>query len=209
MNIVQHQFQNQTIDSISARDLHSFLDVKKDFSNWIKGFIETFDLQEGLDYELCSPLKGEQSEQVVDNKELRGGHNKKEYALSMEAVKLICLLSKKPKGVEYRSKVIRDQNATARKLEQLEQQVTEVKKLESIGFKTKCMSYWRKEYDISLPVREMNKAANGKGWLEPEYTQRWGVTPEGYDTGIEREGKNAPTFSEEVFLNLANEEGWL
>lgn len=52
---IEHWDGEQTV---SARELHSFLKVGKDFSTWIKERIQKYDLQEGLDY---SPISGNRS----------------------------------------------------------------------------------------------------------------------------------------------------
>ena len=53
--------------AVSARELHLFLGVGRDFSNWIKGRIEEYGFIENQDYSLL-PKMGEQTG--------RGGHNK-------------------------------------------------------------------------------------------------------------------------------------
>lgn len=40
----------QTIETVNARELHSFLEVGKDFSNWIKNRIEQYGFVEDVDY---------------------------------------------------------------------------------------------------------------------------------------------------------------
>lgn len=56
--IEQKRIGNEEINSIDARDLHSRLGVKKDFTNWIKYNIEKLNLIDGTDYLLAK--KGEQ-----------------------------------------------------------------------------------------------------------------------------------------------------
>ena len=46
--------------AVNARDLHAFLEVKKDFSDWIKKQLERARLLEGRDY-IIFPQKGENS----------------------------------------------------------------------------------------------------------------------------------------------------
>ena len=64
--------------AVNARDLHAFLEVKKDFSDWIKKQIERARLLEGRDY-VVFPQKGEN---------LNGGRPSLEYHLTIEAAKL-------------------------------------------------------------------------------------------------------------------------
>lgn len=40
----------ETVNAVNARDLHAFLEVGKDFSNWIKDRISSYGFSEGTDY---------------------------------------------------------------------------------------------------------------------------------------------------------------
>ena len=39
-----------TVETVSARELHSFLESRQDFSNWIKNRIERYEFVENQDY---------------------------------------------------------------------------------------------------------------------------------------------------------------
>jgi len=89
--IIKQNIEGVEINSISAKDLHKYLEVKKDFSDWIKTQLEldkrtqsTF--KEDVDY-LKNPLKvGKQ----ID------------YILTLETAKHIAMMSKVKKGQEVR-----------------------------------------------------------------------------------------------------------
>ncbi len=76
--------------AVSARELHTFLESKQEFANWIKNRIEKYGFIENQDYELLNNF-GEQSG--------RGGHNKIEYALSIDCAKEISMVEGNEKGV--------------------------------------------------------------------------------------------------------------
>ena len=80
--------------AVNARDLHEFLESKKDFSSWIKDRIERYDFVENEDYVVLLPKVGEQTG--------RGGHNKIEYALSMDAAKELSMVEGNEKGKQAR-----------------------------------------------------------------------------------------------------------
>ncbi|MCT4609148.1 MAG: antA/AntB antirepressor family protein [Pelagimonas sp.] len=86
-----------TIDgepTVNARELHKFLEVGKDFTNWIKGMIEKYGFSEGQDYvEIFARQNGRAK---------RGGHNKKEYFITFDMGKELSMVSKTPKGKEAR-----------------------------------------------------------------------------------------------------------
>jgi len=63
--------------AVSARELHLFLGVGRDFSNWIKGRIEEYGFIENQDYMVFAEI-GENS---------NGGRPLKEYALTLDIAK--------------------------------------------------------------------------------------------------------------------------
>lgn len=73
---------------VSARELHTFLEVGKDFSNWIKQRIERYDFIENQDYEVFA--------QMGENP--NGGRNRIEYALKVDMAKELAMLEGNEKG---------------------------------------------------------------------------------------------------------------
>lgn len=78
---------------VSARELHAFLESKRDFSTWIKDRIEKYGFIENQDFELLHNF-GEQTG--------RGGHNKIEYALTMDTAKELAMVEGNEKGKQAR-----------------------------------------------------------------------------------------------------------
>jgi anti-repressor protein len=85
--------ENNGNKAVSARELHEFLEIGKDFSTWIKNRIDEYDFTENEDYSLL-PNFGEQNG--------RGGHNKIEYALSIDMAKELSMVEKNAKGKQAR-----------------------------------------------------------------------------------------------------------
>lgn len=79
--------------AVSARELHCFLESKKDFSSWIKDRIERYGFIENQDYCLLTEI-GEQKR--------RGGHNKIEYILTVDAAKELSMVEGNEKGKQAR-----------------------------------------------------------------------------------------------------------
>jgi anti-repressor protein len=75
--------------AVSARDLHAFLESKRDFSNWIKDRIKKYGLVENQDYEVLLNFEKNPDCLLNDFGEQtgRGGYNRIEYALSISAAK--------------------------------------------------------------------------------------------------------------------------
>lgn len=88
---------DEKVNSVDARELHEFLEVGRDFSNWIKGRIEKYDFQENEDY-IVLANSGEaqpRTSQVVCG-------NRIEYALSLEMAKELSMVENNDKGKEAR-----------------------------------------------------------------------------------------------------------
>ena len=81
-----------SVQTTSARDLHLFLKIGKDFSSWIKGQIEQYGFIEASDF-VCSPVLGSKG---------RGGHNAKEYHLTLDMAKELAMVERNAKGKEAR-----------------------------------------------------------------------------------------------------------
>lgn len=78
--------------AVSARELHSFLESKQDFSTWIKARIEKYGFVENQDFELFHKFV----EQVS------GGKHLTEYALSIDCAKEISMVEGNEKGKQAR-----------------------------------------------------------------------------------------------------------
>ena len=91
IHIDPHKIGDDIINSVNARDLHGFLEVQKDFSDWIKVQIERARLVEHRDFEVF-PFLGEKS----------GGRPRTDYYLTLDAAKHIGMMSGTDKGFEIR-----------------------------------------------------------------------------------------------------------
>lgn len=84
IKITEHNGQR----AVNARELHTFLENKREFATWIKQRIEQYGFIENQDYE------------VFDNfvKNLNGGRPAKEYALSIDMAKELSMVENNEKG---------------------------------------------------------------------------------------------------------------
>lgn len=87
--IYERENQDTAVD---ARELHEFLEVGKDFSNWIKDRIGQCDLSENEDYAVFAKT----------GVNLHGGRPSKEYALTLDAAKHIAMIERNDKGKQAR-----------------------------------------------------------------------------------------------------------
>jgi len=81
------------IPTCNARDLHEFLEVQTQFKDWIARRIEEYDFEEDKDF-CCSNLSGK--------KEGSGGHNRKDYHLSLDMAKELSMVERTEKGKQAR-----------------------------------------------------------------------------------------------------------
>lgn len=89
----------RSVKTINARELHGFLGVGKDFSNWIKGRVDKFGFVENQDF-ICSPVLASKLEGRKTN--LCGGRNIKEYHLTLDMAKELAMVENNEKGREAR-----------------------------------------------------------------------------------------------------------
>ncbi len=77
---------------VDARELHSVLEVGKDFTDWIKNRIKAYGFEEGKDFELRSPKRGNQTEG-------RGGDRRSvEYCITLDMAKELAMVERNEKG---------------------------------------------------------------------------------------------------------------
>lgn len=80
------------IPTVNARELHAYLEVGKDFSNWIKDRVEKYGFQDGVDYAL----------EVFANPGEKGGRPSKEYYISIDMAKELAMVENNEKGRQAR-----------------------------------------------------------------------------------------------------------
>lgn len=84
------------VSVVDARNLHQVLGVVTDFSDWIKRRIEEYGFVEGKDYKVVNlaPQNGGAR---------HGGHNRKDYHISLYMAQHLSMCERTPKGQEIRN----------------------------------------------------------------------------------------------------------
>lgn len=93
---------NDEVIAVNARDLHSYLNVGKDFSSWIKDRISKYDFTEYLDYIKAGPQNGGAGPQNGG-----AGLNKIDYHISLDMAKELSMLQNNEKGKAARKYFIK------------------------------------------------------------------------------------------------------
>lgn len=81
----------EVIQTVNARELHTYLGVGKVFNDWIKSRIEAYDFQVGVDYILTESKVG-----------LRSNVTQKDYFVSIDMAKELSMVDRGEKGKEVR-----------------------------------------------------------------------------------------------------------
>ncbi|WP_375689721.1 antA/AntB antirepressor family protein [Bartonella sp. AP57NXGY] len=92
IDIHKTMIDGDTVQTVNARELHAFLEIGKDFSTWITDRINKYNLLENQDF-VCSPILGSKG---------RGGHNRKDYHLTLSVAKELSMVENNKKGREAR-----------------------------------------------------------------------------------------------------------
>lgn len=83
---------NSSVNAVDARKLHTFLEIGKDFTTWIKDRIQQYGFQEKQDFEVFTDF-GENPQ---------GGRPSKEYHLSLDMAKELAMVERNEKGKQAR-----------------------------------------------------------------------------------------------------------
>lgn len=179
---------NNGSKAVNARDLHSFLESRQQFSDWIKGRINQYGFVENQDFQILASENYEAS---------WGGSNKVEYALSIDMAKELSMVERNERGKEARRYFIACEEKlktdapkyqipktysealmlAAKQAEQLELQQ---KQLEEEGqkriqaeTKVTILTHTNKTYTATEVAKEigMRSAKELNKWLEKQHVQ--------------------------------------
>lgn len=89
------------IESVNARELYEFLEVKTKFSDWIKSRIEKFSFEENTDFVKVS----------VKKDTFGGAQQSIEYHISIDMAKQLSMVENNKKGIEARKYFINCEKA--------------------------------------------------------------------------------------------------
>ena len=84
----------QTLDTVNARDLHTFLELGRDFSNWIKARIAQYGFEEGEDFILIRQ-NGRTKNQGGDRRSMN-------YFITLDMAKELAMVERNEKGKQAR-----------------------------------------------------------------------------------------------------------
>lgn len=91
LSIQSHEINSRECDTVDAKELHLFLEVGRDFSNWIKARIKQYKFIEDLDYLRTNAKTGVRS----NVKEIN-------YFITLDMAKELAMVERNDKGREAR-----------------------------------------------------------------------------------------------------------
>lgn len=86
------------VPTCNAREMHCYLEVKRDFSNWIKARIAKYGFQEAADYVTEVYAKNGENQPT----ETKGGRPAIEYHLTLDMAKELAMVENNPMGRQVR-----------------------------------------------------------------------------------------------------------
>lgn len=97
IKVEPNSFNGRNINSVNARDLHSFLGSKRDFSSWVKSRISKYNFVSGVDFIICENLSSPKlgSSKARPQKTI-------EYHLTLDMAKEISMVERNEKGKQAR-----------------------------------------------------------------------------------------------------------
>lgn len=109
INVVQKTINQEKKRFVNARELHKWLKVGRDFSNWVKDRIEKYEFAESIDYftvaRIGDGVKERSDGILIDEK--TGKVIPKEYVLTIDMAKEIAMLENNELGKKVRKYFIR------------------------------------------------------------------------------------------------------
>jgi len=104
IEIIKKKFGNSEEFSVSARELHKVLEVRRDFTTWIKGRVSKYDFEENSDYIVTSLIHQNGGIKISG----KGGDRKSvDYFLTIGVAKELAMVENNEKGRKVRKYFIR------------------------------------------------------------------------------------------------------
>ena len=190
--ILSNQTIGAEINSADARELHAFLNSEQEFANWIKNRITQYGFLENQDYIIKTTYTGRRP--------------RKEYFITLNMAKELCMVENNAKGKEARQYFIKcEQELQALKFSHYVNRIADLDALlidnakrhrrEINGYKSQLKQHNEK---IVVLKHELEKASNPRP-SDPIYAQ---IKAE-RDYYKERYNKLSKSKDETIILNLA------
>lgn len=95
ISITKSEIGTEEVNSVNARNIHEYLEVKTHLSTWIKRAIEKYDFKENIDFS------------ILKSANPNGGIDKIDYIVTIDMAKELAMLENNEKGKEIRKYFIK------------------------------------------------------------------------------------------------------
>lgn len=171
----------EMVDAVDARSLHGWLGVGRDFSNWFLSRVAEALFIEGSDFDLCSPNLASKTGNA------RGGSNRKDYVLTIDAAMHVAMLERTEIGRAVRQDAIEWKKRG--KAAQRSQELTP-------EFAMELATRWQAERNARLEAESREKVMNERA--AEEFSKR--ITAEA--RVVQFEGRISDITFEECFTQM-------
>ena len=186
MNELIKVMDREGIQTVNARELHGFLESKREFSTWIKDRIEKFNFEENSDYTRFDNF-------VKGDKNGFGNKTIKEYYISLDMAKELSMVENNDKGRQARQYFIKIEKGYK----------TETKELKKI--ETMFMAFMQQQSEMNKTLLAMigNQKAlpqltDVKKMTISEYFKKEKVQSYNYKALANATGRQATRLSKEM-----------
>lgn len=114
IKIEDKEINNETIQTVNARDLHEFLEVSSRYNDWIRNRITKYEFEENVDYVCLTKTLVTQTEEGRE-----GSSTQKDHYISLDMAKELSMVERNEKGKEARKYFIQIEKQQAQALKAL------------------------------------------------------------------------------------------
>ena len=93
----EQTINNESVQTVNARELHAFLEVSSRYNDWIRNRISSYEFQENIDYVCLTKTLVTQTEEGRE-----GASTQKEHFITLDMAKELAMVERNDKGKQAR-----------------------------------------------------------------------------------------------------------
>ena len=93
----EQTINNESVQTVNARELHAFLEVSSRYNDWIRNRISSYEFQENIDYVCLTKTLVTQTEEGRE-----GASTQKEHFITLDMAKELAMVERTEKGKQAR-----------------------------------------------------------------------------------------------------------
>lgn len=96
IHVIDEEIGGEVQPCVDARELHKWLDSKRQFADWIKDRVATYKFVENEDYSIISQIS--ETIRKYGNSTRKGGYKRTEYLLTLDVAKELSMVENNEQG---------------------------------------------------------------------------------------------------------------